>query len=73
MHPLQVRVLERAAADPDGRFSPNELAKEFGEKLGNVSYHVRVLAQAGLVKKAGTTPKRGAVQHHYKIAPKALE
>jgi predicted transcriptional regulator len=72
MHPLQVRILERAAAAPDAKFSPNGLAHEFGEKLGNVSYHVRTLLSAGLIQKAGTTPRRGAVEHHYKIAAKSL-
>jgi DNA-binding MarR family transcriptional regulator len=72
MHPLQVHILERAAAAPDDRFSPTELAADFGEPLGNVSYHVRTLFDRGLLKKAGTTPRRGAVQHHYKIATKSL-
>jgi DNA-binding MarR family transcriptional regulator len=72
MHPLQVRILERAAATPEEKFSPNGLAQEFGEKLGNVSYHVRTLLAAGLLTRAGTTPRRGAVEHYYKIAPKAL-
>jgi DNA-binding transcriptional ArsR family regulator len=68
MHPLPVRILEHAAAAPGQRFSPTELAADFGEPLGNVSYHVRVLFDRGLLKKAGTTPRRGAVQHHYEIA-----
>jgi DNA-binding MarR family transcriptional regulator len=72
MHPLQVRILERAATAPDERFSPNGLAREFGEKLGNVSYHVRTLLAADLLTRAGTTPRRGAVEHHYKIATKSL-
>jgi DNA-binding MarR family transcriptional regulator len=72
MHPLQVRILERAAAAPGEKFSPNGLAQEFGEKLGNVSYHVRTLLTASLIQKAGTTPRRGAVEHYYKIAPAAL-
>jgi hypothetical protein len=38
MHPTQMRILERAASKPDERFSPTQLADEFGEKLGNVSY-----------------------------------
>jgi DNA-binding MarR family transcriptional regulator len=72
MHPLQVRILEHAAAAPDERISPNELSQEFGEKLGNMSYHVRALVARGLLKKAGTTQRRGAVEHHYKVAAKAV-
>jgi hypothetical protein len=73
MHRLQVRTLERAAAAPQDRFSPIGLSKEFGEPLGNVSYHVRVLLERGLLKKAGSTPGRRAVQHHYRIARTALQ
>ena len=48
-HPLRVQILgalERRTA------SPNELAEELGAPLGNVSYHVRQLASAGLLKLA---------------------
>lgn len=72
MHPLQVQILERASSDPDTRFSPTELADEFKAPLGNVSYHVRKLSQIGLLKSAGTTPVRGALQHHYKLTAKSL-
>jgi DNA-binding MarR family transcriptional regulator len=72
MHPLQLRILEYGAADPDRRFSPSDLAEEWGERLGNVSYHVRVLHQQKLLKEAGTKPVRGALQHYYKIGAKAL-
>lgn len=34
--------------------------------MGLVSYHVRVLAEAGLVELAGMEPKRGALQHFYR-------
>jgi hypothetical protein len=72
MHPLKLRILERAATNPDAKFSPVELAHEFGEKLGSVSYHVRQLHAQRLLKKVGTKPVRGAVQHFYVIAGKAL-
>jgi hypothetical protein len=34
--------------------------------------HVRTLLAQGLLKRAGTTQRRGAVQHHYTIAAKAV-
>lgn len=62
-HPLRHRLLrilnERTA-------SPNELAKETGEPLGNVSYHVRLLADLECVELVKTTPRRGAVEHYYR-------
>ena len=61
-HPLRVQLLsilnERVA-------SPNELAKETGEPLGNVSYHVRLLADLDCVELVKTEPRRGAVEHYY--------
>ena len=46
-HPLRFRILtvldERMA-------SPSELAEELGAPLGNVSYHVRILASLGLIR-----------------------
>jgi hypothetical protein len=72
MHDLQVQILERAVTSPSERFSPVELAAEFRAPLGNVSYHVRVLLGRGLLKKAGTATRRGAVQHYYAISAAAL-
>jgi|tagenome__1003787_1003787.scaffolds.fasta_scaffold20333379_2 DNA-binding transcriptional ArsR family regulator len=68
LHPLQVQILERAAKAPEERFSAVELADEFDVKLPNISYHVRVLGERGLLKKAGTKQRRGAIQHYYKLA-----
>ena len=61
-HPLRVRILsildQRVA-------SPSELAQEIGAPLGNVSYHVRILASLGLARLVKETPRRGSVEHHY--------
>ncbi len=61
-HPLRARILE---ALQERRASPRELADEFGEPLGNVSYHVRTLANLKLIKLVKKTPRRGAIEHHY--------
>jgi DNA-binding transcriptional ArsR family regulator len=61
-HPLRLRILgilENRVA------SPSELAEELSAPLGNVSYHVRMLADFGLIKLVRRTPRRGAVEHHY--------
>jgi DNA-binding transcriptional ArsR family regulator len=63
-HPLRLRilsVLEQRVA------SPKELAYELGAPLTHVSYHVRQLAQLGMIKLERTTPRRGAVEHHYRL------
>ena len=67
-HPLRVEILraleERVA-------SPSELADEIGAPLGNVSYHVRQLHALGLIKLVKKTPRRGAIEHHYKALARA--
>jgi DNA-binding MarR family transcriptional regulator len=73
MHPVQTRILKKGAAEPEARFSPSELAREFDVPLGTASYHVTALRKRGLLKKAGTKTVRGAVQHHYKLSENALE
>jgi DNA-binding transcriptional ArsR family regulator len=62
-HPLRVRMLsilqEREA-------SPKELAAEFEIPLANVAYHIQVLRKLKLIKLVKKTPRRGAVEHHYR-------
>jgi DNA-binding transcriptional ArsR family regulator len=63
-HPMRLEILsivEKRTA------SPKEIAREIGAPLTHVSYHVRQLAQMGLIKLERTTPRRGAVEHHYSM------
>jgi DNA-binding transcriptional ArsR family regulator len=63
-HPIRARILselERRAA------SPSQLADVVGQSIGVVSYHMRVLTEAGLAELVGTVPKRGALQHFYAL------
>lgn len=64
-HPLRPRLL--AAIDKAGTSSPNQLSKEIGEPLGNVSYHVQLLLKAGVIELASTKPRRGALEHFYSL------
>ena len=68
-HPLRQQLLmalsERVA-------SPSELAEELGEPLGNVSYHVRMLVDLGTIELVSTTPRRGALEHHYRAVVRPL-
>jgi DNA-binding transcriptional ArsR family regulator len=69
-HPMRVQILalleERTA-------TPAELAVELGAPLGNVSYHVRQLSGLGLIKLVKRTPRRGAVEHHYRAVSSRME
>jgi DNA-binding transcriptional ArsR family regulator len=67
-HPVRLRIL----AALDGReASPVELAAEVGAPLTHVSFHVRQLADAGLITQTSTRSVRGAVQHFYRLAVRA--
>jgi DNA-binding transcriptional ArsR family regulator len=68
-HPLRLKLLtllnERVA-------SPSELADELGEPLGNVSYHMRRLAELECIELVRTTPVRGALEHHYRATARPV-
>lgn len=51
--------------------SPNELAKELGEGLSQVSYHVKVLKDYNVITLVKTEPRRGAVEHYYRATSRA--
>jgi DNA-binding transcriptional ArsR family regulator len=61
-HPLRAAILNALA---DREASPVELAKEMGESLANVSYHVRELHKLGAVALVRQRQVRGAVEHTY--------
>jgi DNA-binding transcriptional ArsR family regulator len=63
-HRLRLRILERL--DEHGVSSPTELADALGERLGNVSYHVRILRELDCLELVRTEPRRGALQHFYR-------
>ena len=65
MHPVRTRVF---ALLDENVASPSELAAELDEPLGTVSYHVRILLELGLIELVSTTPRRGAIEHHYRAA-----
>jgi hypothetical protein len=76
IHPTQQKILEHMI-ELDGKVSPNQLSRELDEPLGNVSYHVSVLAgrkkgrlaNQPLIKLVDTKPRRGALEHFYALVP----
>src|SRR6266545_2935416 len=62
-HPLRQRILQalnlRVA-------SPSELSEELDEPLGNVAYHVKILAEHDAIELVKTAPVRGALEHFYR-------
>ncbi len=67
-HPLRVEILRQMEEGPSG---PKRLSDRMGEKLGNVSYHMKVLLKCDLIELVETLPKRGAVEHIYKLKGQA--
>ena len=63
-HPLRQRILQRL--NEGGVRSPNELSRELGDPLGNVSYHVRILRELDCVELVRTEQRRGALEHYYR-------
>jgi DNA-binding transcriptional ArsR family regulator len=68
-HPLRIEILMVLA---DGEKSPNQIAETLGEKLGNVAYHVRKLAELDCIELADTRSVRGATEHFYKAKPRGF-
>ena len=67
-HPIRLAIM-RAAVD---QFSPKQMADSLGDvSLQLVSYHVRILRDAGLLTLTGTEPRRGALEHFYRASPDA--
>jgi DNA-binding transcriptional ArsR family regulator len=68
-HPMRVRILEAI----QGRTaSPTELAREFRESLGVVSYHVNALLDVDCIEQVRTRPKRGTIEHFYTARPRSF-
>jgi DNA-binding transcriptional ArsR family regulator len=68
-HPMRVRILEAL----QGRTaSPTELAREFRESLGVVSYHANALLEVECIEQVRTQPKRGTVEHFYTARPRSF-
>lgn len=64
-HPVRVRALEVLNTKVA---SPSELAKELGEPLGNVAYHIKILEENGAIELVRTAPVRGALEHFYRAS-----
>lgn len=63
-NPLRTQALQLIA---DGVASPKAISRELGLDVRTVAYHVRVLRNLGCIELVETQPRRGAVEHIYKI------
>jgi DNA-binding transcriptional ArsR family regulator len=57
----------------EGPRSPKSIAAELGLDLRSVAYHVRVLKKLECIELVETLPRRGAVEHVYRVADWVLK
>lgn len=65
-HVHRVTILHHFLAA--GTATPSDIAEAHRLPLGTASYHVRVLADRGILRLAGTTRRRGFSVRHYQLA-----
>lgn len=70
-HPMRLRIIA-AMNSPERWWSPNGLAEEWGEPVGNVAYHMRELRDFGWVEAKTTAKKRGATETFYGPAARTM-
>ena len=70
LHPTQVEILEAMAARD--RLSPSEFCSN-DEEVTRVAYHFQALKRAGLLEAAGSTQRRGAIEHYYRLSRAARD
>ncbi len=68
-HPVRCRLM---AIFADRVASPNEIAQELGMSVGDVSYHVRTLKDAGIIELVQERPVRGSTEHFYRAVIKNI-
>jgi DNA-binding transcriptional ArsR family regulator len=67
-HPVRVELLERLRAPA----SAAEVARQLGQSRQSVNYHLRSLADAGLVEKVGTRRQGNFIESLYRAAAGAF-
>jgi DNA-binding transcriptional ArsR family regulator len=68
-HPMRHRLLLALGRD---QATISQLAAELGTNKGNVAHHLKVLAEANLIRPAGTSTTRGGTRRYYRRAFRAL-
>lgn len=72
-HPLRREILRALEGETNGGISPSQMAEQLGQPLPNLSYHIRMLVDSGVLKLVKTKPRRGAIEHFYKRSGNHLD
>ena len=67
---LRVQAL---ALISEGVASPKAISDRLGLDVRTVAYHVRVLRELDCIELVETAQRRGAIEHIYRVAERALE
>lgn len=71
-HPVRIRVIRECQEGV--KQSPSRLHAALPDvPLGTLAYHVRQLASAGLLERAGRVTRRGAIEHLYRLSPRGAK
>lgn len=68
-HPMRHRLLFALGQD---EATISQLAASLGSNKGNVAHHLKVLSDAGLVRRTGTRQVRGGTEQYYQRTVRAL-
>jgi DNA-binding transcriptional ArsR family regulator len=50
----------------------SELARDLGLNLSQIGHHLRVLRDLKVIEIVGEEPRRGAVEHRYRVRAEAM-
>jgi DNA-binding transcriptional ArsR family regulator len=67
-HPIRRQILTILADEPA---SAKEIAQRLGMTIPRVSYHLARLRELGLLELVSETPRRGAIERHYRADRRA--
>lgn len=70
INPTALRIVQQAlqpAPNGDPGWSASSLSDALGERLGNVAYHVRSLADRGVLERSGERKRRAVIESFYTV------
>ncbi len=68
-HPLRVHIIDALS---EATASPSDIARGVGLSVNYVAYHVKELEKLGYVELVKTEPRRGTVEHYYRVRRRFL-
>jgi DNA-binding transcriptional ArsR family regulator len=70
-HPIRLQILRAACVRDRPLLSPVEASRVLHASLPLISYHTRILLEAGMLTTVERVHRRGAIQHRYKATGRA--